>query len=132
MNGKIDLDVISSKEDKIPVLDLMLDIDSNNVSEDIANERSIKFVNKNNKFNNNIVIYINKEQDYITSIDNKKIDQFINEIGLFKVEENKEPKVEEKINKTNKDGFINFTLLLSSITFLSILSIMLGLLIIGK
>lgn len=85
----------------------------------------------NTRLNNYFAVFMNKNNDYITTIDNTKLIQFEELINNIPKKEDKKEEI-KPVPNYKQQGYINFTLLLISTTFLSILSVMLGLLILGK
>ncbi len=94
-------------------------------------DNNIIIKNMNTRLNNYFAVFMNKNNDYITAIDNTKLIQFEEFINNIPKKEDKKEEI-KPVPNYKQQGYINFTLLLISTTFLSILSVMLGLLILGK
>lgn len=124
------LDIPQTQEH--PTIELPKTTTNNEKIEDILSQEKVTIKDTTPRLNTSLVVFMNKKDAYVGCISNEKLtssSKAINNILLSKPVIKEEPLPSN--NKSNS-GYINFTLLLISTTFLSILSFMLGLLILGK
>ena len=73
-----------------------------------------------------------KNKDYLSTYDNDKLDSLTTNLSSMEEKENIKISEPEKKPLPSSGGYVNFSLLFISIGFLSFLSVLLGLLILGK
>lgn len=139
------------KENKIPVSSITLEehdvIDEYDTLKEKTNEKSLqeelinqnikKIINGNcikvlpieNYLNNYYAVYMNKIKDYLNTYNNDELEVTTR---LLKLPQENIQMQDKKNNISTSAGYVNFSLLFISICFLSFLSFLLGLLILGK
>ena len=130
---------IPLKEDKIPISEIPLE-DNDGHSKEKESKSLSEYIEKNqikilpvqNYLNNHYAIYINKNKDYLSTYDNDKLDSLTTNLSSMEEKENIKISEPEKKILPSSGGYVNFSLLFISIGFLSFLSVLLGLLILGK
>lgn len=140
------------KENKIPVSSITLEehdvIDEYDTLKEKTNEKSLqeelinqnikKIINENcikvlpieNYLNNYYAVYMNKIKDYLNTYNNDELEVLTTR--LLKLSQENIQMQDKKNNISTSAGYVNFSLLFISICFLSFLSVLLGLLILGK